>query len=59
MPVEPDLMELIRCPRCRGRLAERDQGATLECGACRVAYPVIDGIPQLLADEARPIEAVG
>ena len=59
MTVDPELIQLIRCPRCRGVLVEREGGAALECGACRVAYPVLDGIPQLLADEARPLEAVG
>lgn len=52
--IHPDLLELVRCPRCRGVLVA---GAdALECAACRVAYPVLDGIPRLLVDEARPLD---
>lgn len=64
MAVHPDLIELVRCPRCRGKLAlatgpAGPQGSAsegFECHACRVSYPVdASGIPQLLLDEARPI----
>lgn len=44
--------DVLRCPACRGTL---DDGADeLVCGACALAYPVREGIPVLLADEARP-----
>ena len=55
MAVHPDLLDLIRCPKCLGRLHER--GDRLCCEPCRVFYPVVDEIPQLLVDEARPLEA--
>lgn len=55
--VHPELLELVRCPRCRGVLVAA--GEALECAACRVAYPVQDGIPRLLVDEARPLESAG
>ena len=57
MPVHPDLVELVRCPRCRGKLALTAGEDGFVCAACRVLYPVVDGIPQLLVDEAKPLEA--
>lgn len=55
MPVAAELVELVSCPRCRGRLVLRAAGDGLECGQCKVVYPVIDDIPVLLIDEARPL----
>jgi uncharacterized protein YbaR (Trm112 family) len=54
--VRPDLLEILRCPVCRGELrltAGRSEGeeildGTLTCGACHVDYPISDGIPDLL-----------
>lgn len=40
----------LACPACHGRL--RFEAASLICIACRRAYPVIDGIPVLIADRA-------
>lgn len=50
------LMDTICCPVCKGRLAldvgREDEkeilDGTLTCSACRVKYPVHDGIPNLL-----------
>ena len=56
MAVHPDLVELVRCPKCRGKLVLRKDETGFTCGACRVLYPVIDGIPQLLVDEAQPLD---
>ena len=39
------LLEIVRCPRCLGRLDE--SGETVTCRDCQQAYPMTDGIPQL------------
>ncbi|GAB2685517.1 Trm112 family protein [Thalassiella azotivora] len=56
--IEPWLREILRCPACRGELADADgpRGPELVCReqACGLAYPVEDGVPVLLVDEARP-----
>jgi len=59
MAVHPELLDLIRCPRCHGELALRieEGGEWLACSACRLRYAVVDGIPQLLIEEAQPLEA--
>ena len=57
MALHPDLLEIIRCPKClkegrEGRLVLSPAGDFLECGACRVRYAVRDDIPDLTVDEA-------
>ncbi|MEI5672380.1 MULTISPECIES: Trm112 family protein [Nocardioides] len=50
--LDPGLLAIIVCPQCRGQLAP--QADELVCqGECGLAYPVRDGIPVLLVDEAR------
>ncbi|KAA1421053.1 Trm112 family protein [Nocardioides humilatus] len=52
--VSPELLAIIVCPACHGAL-ELTEGAQAElvCQGCGLAYPVRDGIPVLLVDEAR------
>jgi hypothetical protein len=55
--IAPELLEIIVCPACHGRLALTEGAAAgqaeLVCQGCGLAYPVRDGIPVLLVDEAR------
>lgn len=50
MALPDDLMEVLACPKCRGSL--REAPAALDCPACDLRYPVRDGIPILLIEEA-------
>jgi uncharacterized protein YbaR (Trm112 family) len=55
MPVPEDLLAIMACPECRGSLEER--GDALACTSCGRHYPVRDGIPIMLPEEAyRPGE---
>jgi len=49
------LLDLLRCPRCKGELRYETEPESLVCPACAVRYPVRDGIPVLLLDEAEPL----
>lgn len=56
--IDPKLLEIIVCPDCHGDLVVVDaadvaDGIELVCQSCGLAYPVRDGIPVLLVDEAR------
>lgn len=44
------LLDVLRCPAGRGRLEQR--GDHLVCRSCGLAYPVRDGIPVMLLEEA-------
>jgi uncharacterized protein YbaR (Trm112 family) len=55
--LDPVLLEILVCPACHGALAaEPDTGdpRTLRCTStgCGLVYPVRDGIPVMLVDEA-------
>ena len=52
MTVPAELLEILVCPRCKGELRAEPEASRLVCTACRVAYPVRDGIPIMLVDEA-------
>lgn len=54
MPLDPRLMEILICPACRGELTELDAERGLECGSCGRIYPIRDGIPVMLVDQASP-----
>ncbi|MEY9849262.1 Trm112 family protein [Streptacidiphilus sp. MAP5-3] len=55
MSIEPALLEIFACPACHAPLREDAEAAELLCtsSTCGLAYPVRDGIPVLLVDEAR------
>lgn len=52
MTLSPDLLEILVCPRCKGKLDYEEREQRLVCQSCRLAYPVRDGIPVMLVDEA-------
>jgi uncharacterized protein len=52
--LDPKLLEVVVCPQCHGALHPDEVAGELVCqGECGLAYPVRDGIPVLLVDEAR------
>jgi uncharacterized protein len=53
IPVE--IRALLVCPGCRGPLRDAEGGHGLDCVACGLRYPVRDGIPVMLVDQAEPI----
>ncbi|ACV33740.1 Trm112 family protein [Accumulibacter sp.] len=51
------LLDILVCPICKANLEYRKVEAELVCKPCRLAFPVRDGIPIMLQDEARPLAA--
>jgi uncharacterized protein YbaR (Trm112 family) len=49
--IDPTLASLLVCPVDHGDLAE-DAGSVLVCVECERRYPVHDGVPVMLVDEA-------
>jgi uncharacterized protein YbaR (Trm112 family) len=58
MPIHPDLLEIVRCPKCKGKVTEQKtkSGQGLVCGQCKLVYGIVDDIPNFLVEEARPLE---
>ena len=54
--VDPRLLEILVCPVTRGPLTyDRVKGELVSKGA-RLAYPIRDGVPIMLPEEARELE---
>jgi uncharacterized protein len=47
-----ELLDILVCPACHGELVAEEALQRLCCLRCRLAYPVRDGIPVMLADQA-------
>ncbi|MGP0065713.1 MAG: methyltransferase domain-containing protein [Isosphaeraceae bacterium] len=49
--MNPDLIALMRCPRCRGELSvEGEPARELACRACAGRFPIVEGIPRLAGE---------
>lgn len=53
--MDPKLLELLVCPVTKGPLTYDREAQELVSRSARLAYPVRDGIPVLLENEARPL----
>lgn len=57
--VDPFLLSILVCPKCRGALTLRNNPDGLACPACGLLYPVKDDIPVMLVEEALPLATAG
>lgn len=48
-PLDATMLEMLRCPACRGRLSGAEQ--RLSCPTCAAVYPIRDGIPRFVAQD--------
>lgn len=55
--VDPKLLEILVCPLTKGPLRYDSKAQELISNQARLAYPIRDGIPIMLVDEARPLDA--
>ncbi|MEK9823595.1 MAG: Trm112 family protein [Gammaproteobacteria bacterium] len=53
MPVDKKLLAILVCPLCKGDLDYDKDAEELICKSDRLAFPVKDDIPVMLASEAR------
>jgi uncharacterized protein YbaR (Trm112 family) len=50
--LDPELLKILACPKCKGQVCLSDDGDVLICEECRLRYPVRDDIPILLVEES-------
>ncbi len=54
--MDSKLLEILVCPLCKGPLVYRKAEGELLCKGDRLAYPIRDGIPVMLEEEARELK---
>ncbi len=54
MIVDPELLQILRCPLCHAEVEEVEETSELVCVGCGHRYPVDDhGIPDMVVDDDR------
>ena len=52
MTIDAELLEILVCPNDRGEVEYLEAEQLIVCSTCGYRYPVRDGIPVMLIDEA-------
>jgi uncharacterized protein YbaR (Trm112 family) len=56
MTVNPELMEILVCPKCQGSIYLEPSQKGIICDKCRLRYEVRDDIPIMLIEQAQPLD---
>lgn len=54
--MSPKLLDLLVCPLTKGPLVYDESAQELISKAAKLAYPIRDGVPIMLVDEARKLD---
>ncbi|MCB1762247.1 MAG: Trm112 family protein [Gammaproteobacteria bacterium] len=55
--MDKKLLDILVCPICKGKLNYQKKAKELICPVDRLAYPIREGIPVMLEEEARQLPA--
>ncbi|MCW8902513.1 MULTISPECIES: Trm112 family protein [Sedimenticola] len=55
--MDKKLLDILVCPLCKSKLTYNKKAGELICKADRLAFPIRDGIPVMLEEEARSLPA--
>lgn len=53
MSLDKGLLEILACPACKTAVKEEGEWLVCQSAACGLSYPVRNGIPVMLIDEAK------
>lgn len=56
MSLDKELLDILACPKCKGDLTLTPAEDALVCPECKLKYPVRDGIPVMMIEEAESLE---
>ena len=54
MAISQELLDLLVCPVCKTPVKLTGDEKGLRCATCRIVYPIRDGFPVMIRDEAKP-----
>lgn len=52
--IKSEFLDILACPTCEGGLTESGEIPFLVCSHCGLKYPIRNGVPVLLREEAEP-----
>ncbi len=54
MAISPELLEILRCPKCKSKVKIKPDESGLKCEnpECALVYPIRDEIPVMIIEEA-------
>lgn len=52
MSIDERLLEILACPQCKGAVRPAENALALNCERCNLKFPVRDGIPVMIIEEA-------
>lgn len=52
MTIDPQLLEILACPKCKTSVKLTPDNNGLKCIQCHRVYPIQDGIPVMIVEEA-------
>ena len=56
MPVDPELLKILVCPKCKGDLDLLEDGSALDCRRCKLRYGIENDIPNMIIQDASPLD---
>jgi uncharacterized protein len=55
MALNRELIEILACPKCKGKLALKSDESAFTCATCKLVFAVTDDIPNFILEEAKPL----
>lgn len=52
MAIDKELLDILACPKCKGKIKLNENKNGLVCDKCKLVYPIKDDIPVMLIEEA-------
>lgn len=55
MPISKELLDILACPQCKGKIYVSETGEGIICDQCRLLYRISNDIPVMLIEEAKKL----
>ncbi len=56
MPIRKELLDILVCPKCKGEIRLKDDESGLICDHCQLLYEIQSDIPNMLIEDAKPLQ---
>lgn len=56
MPIDKELLSILVCPACKGEVGLDNEKNGIVCVRCSLLFPIKDGIPVMITEEAQRLE---